>query len=60
MQRESQKLAEVNQALQKAEQQVELVRMEYQKRIIDEELKRNRETQEKERKSRESFAKEMN
>ena len=49
MQSESKKLAEVNQALQKAEQAIELVKMDYQKRMIDEELKWNREYQEKER-----------
>ena len=43
MQQESKKLAELNQALQKAEQATELVKMDYQKRMIDEELKWNRE-----------------
>lgn len=42
MQRESKKLIDMNQSLQKAEQEVELLRMDYQKQIIDEQLKWNR------------------
>ena len=49
----------MNQSLQKAEQEVELLRMDHQKQMIDEQLKWNRDQQEKERKMRDQYLKDL-